>query len=178
MACKDSPRKGVSEPNDSSSLNQNQKITLRGTESYIFYSNEKLGAGATATVFLGRHKKTGEKYALKVFNPKLDSRPIQARSTELTLLRSITHENIVKYYGHEYEQSSGMSIVIMEFCSGLSLHNLIEQPENLNGLSESRVLVIMKNLKDAVEYLFNKNIIHRDIKPGNILRYGKNNKIT
>ncbi|CAD5117362.1 DgyrCDS6141 [Dimorphilus gyrociliatus] len=157
-------------PAESGATSSTQKVSLRGTENYIFYSNDKLGAGATATVFLGRHKKTGEKYALKVFFQKADARPLIIKLREFELLQTVKHENIVQFFGQEKETVTQDDIAILEYCSGSNLHSLIEQPENLCGLSEKRVLLVLKHLKDAVEYLFSNNIVHRDIKPGNILR--------
>ncbi|XP_030632236.1 inhibitor of nuclear factor kappa-B kinase subunit epsilon [Chanos chanos] len=58
----------------------------------------------------------------------------------------------------------------MEYCSGGSLLNLLEEPENAFGLPEAEFLIVLKCVVNGMNHLREKGVVHRDIKPGNIMR--------
>ncbi|KAL8179067.1 UNVERIFIED_CONTAM: hypothetical protein K2H54_059161 [Gekko kuhli] len=58
----------------------------------------------------------------------------------------------------------------MEYCSGGSLLTLLEEPENAFGLSESEFLIVLHCVVSGMNHLRENGIVHRDIKPGNIMR--------
>ncbi|CAG7709916.1 unnamed protein product [Allacma fusca] len=68
-----------------------------------------------------------------------------------------------------------LPFLVMEYCSGGNLRQLLKRPENLSGLPEKEVLAVLSDICEAIVYLHNqpigKNryIIHRDIKPENIV---------
>lgn len=76
------------------------------------------------------------------------------------------HQNIVNFLGLEEIDGSNELVIIMELC-GRNLQELID--ESPNGLDSARFIPFCQHLISAEQYLRSINVIHRDIKPGNIL---------
>uniref|UniRef100_A0A2C9JUE3 Protein kinase domain-containing protein n=1 Tax=Biomphalaria glabrata TaxID=6526 RepID=A0A2C9JUE3_BIOGL len=144
--------------------------TIRGSASFVWDTNKMLGQGATSTVYMGRNKKTGEEVAIKVFNQQSYHRPYAVQMREFDVMKKLSHENVVKLLTIEEELPSRARVIVMEYCTHGSLYNLLDQPENSFGLSEEELLNVLKQVTAGVKHLRDNDIIHRDIKPGNILR--------
>ncbi|KAG2467924.1 IKKE kinase, partial [Polypterus senegalus] len=158
-------RKSVSE------MAVREKILL-STASYLWSLDDVLGQGATATVYKARNKKSGELVAVKVFNPVSYLRPYEVQMREFEMLRKLNHINIVKLFTLEEvtHVNTKQKVLVMEFCSGGSLLNLLEDPENMYGLSESEFLIVLQCVVAGMNHLRHNGVVHRDIKPGNIMR--------
>ncbi|KAK6176923.1 hypothetical protein SNE40_015127 [Patella caerulea] len=144
---------------------------LQSSSNYTWNQADLLGKGATADVYLGRKKDNGEVVAVKQFRSNVrfgHSSEVEMR--ELDLLRKLKHENIITLYDIERQSSTGVLVIIMEYCEGGSLHALLDQPQYNFGLPEELFLLVLKNVVDGIKYLSSIGIIHRDIKPGNIMR--------
>ncbi|XP_067929929.1 serine/threonine-protein kinase TBK1-like [Watersipora subatra] len=145
---------------------------LKGSANYIWWEKDELGKGATATVYKCREKKTGDIFAVKVFSSRHRERqPEQDR--EFLLLSTLNHENIVKMLAIEEESQSDRipsRVIVMEYCNGGSLYSILEKTSNAYGLPESEFLLFLKHIAAGLKYLREKNVVHRDIKPGNILK--------
>ncbi|XP_059143396.1 serine/threonine-protein kinase TBK1-like isoform X2 [Physella acuta] len=63
------------------------------------------------------------------------------------------------------------SVLIMEYCEGGSLHHMLDQPLYYYGLVEEEYILVLKHVAEGIQYLRQENVIHRDIKPGNIMRH-------
>ena len=61
----------------------------------------------------------------------------------------------------------------MELCTGGSLYKLLEEPENAFGFDEEEFIIFLRDITQALQYMRREKIVHRDIKPGNILRHIK-----
>ncbi|CAK8681356.1 unnamed protein product [Clavelina lepadiformis] len=145
--------------------------SIRTTNSYIWSTSDVLGQGATGFVFKGRNKKTGQEYAIKVFNSlNFVARPNDVRKREYEVLRKVDHENIVRLYDVEEEVSTKHDVIIMELCSAGSLYNMLDDPENLYGLPEDEFKRVLSHITAGMNHLHDKGIVHRDLKPGNIMR--------
>jgi len=84
---------------------------------------------------------------------------------EIDILRRMKHPNIVKYFfSHQQE---GYLWVVMEFCSGGSVADVAQIRER--GFNELQIAKVMQGSLEGLQYLHRQNIIHRDIKGGNIL---------
>ncbi|XP_061687643.1 inhibitor of nuclear factor kappa-B kinase subunit epsilon isoform X4 [Syngnathoides biaculeatus] len=139
------------------------------TPSYLWSLQDVLGQGATACVYKARNKRTGELVAVKVFNSASYNRTHEVQMREFEMLRKLNHKNIVKLYTVE-ELPSKQKVLVMEFCSGGSLLNLLEEPENAFGLAETEFLTVLQCVVQGMNHLRENGVVHRDIKPGNIMR--------
>ncbi|KAJ1728146.1 Protein kinase of the Mitotic Exit Network, partial [Coemansia sp. Benny D160-2] len=125
-----------------------------------------IGKGAAGSVYRGLNLRTGEVVAIKQIRKEGFSSydEIEVARKEIDVLRDLNHRNIVKYIG--YEQTEQELDIILEYCEGGSLQNILRKfskfPENLVGVYVAQIL-------DGLSYLHNNAILHRDIKPGNIL---------
>jgi len=129
------------------------------------YSVENVvGTGTYSTVSRCTHKFSGEEFAVKVISKKLFQETKQSFENEISILKAVNHNNIIKLY-EVYETPENIYMV-MELIRGGELYTEISE----NGaISESKAYSIFIQLFEAVKHLHSKNIAHRDIKLENIL---------
>lgn len=144
---------------------------LRGSQQFIWNVSDVLGQGATGAVYKARHKHTGELYAVKTFNQLSYIRSPIVQAREFEVLRRLNHENIVRLLYIEKESSTGADVLVMELCTGGSLFNLLDDPENAFGIEEKEFKQVLSDVANGMKHLRDREIVHRDIKPGNIMRY-------
>ncbi|KAG7391686.1 hypothetical protein PHYPSEUDO_003760 [Phytophthora pseudosyringae] len=125
-----------------------------------------IGAGSYGTVYLARDEDTGSLMAVKeiLISEETDT-AIREATREVELLRSLKHENIVKYLGCHVDNVAQTLSIFTEWVPGGSL----EHNRKLFGGNERVVRRFTQQLLSGVAYLHSKNIIHHDIKPANIL---------
>ncbi|XP_032467520.1 inhibitor of nuclear factor kappa-B kinase subunit epsilon isoform X6 [Phocoena sinus] len=143
---------------------------MQSTVNYLWHTDDLLGQGATASVYKARNKKSGELVAVKVFNTASYLRPREVQVREFEVLRKLSHQNIIKFFAVEETGGSRQKVLVMEYCSSGSLLSALESPENAFGLPEDEFLVVLRCVVAGVNHLRENGIVHRDIKPGNILR--------
>lgn len=114
----------------------------------------------------------GKAVAIKTFKfPWLEMFEIRESATMATA----NHENIVKFFGFEkILDETDRYIIIMEMC-GDNMENVINRMPN--GLSSGEFIEFARNIIDAMQHLRNLNIIHRDVKPANILQSNQDGKL-
>ncbi|XP_057330109.1 serine/threonine-protein kinase TBK1 [Microplitis mediator] len=144
---------------------------LRGSENYVWCTTSVLGKGATGAVFQGVDKNNGEPVAVKTFNQLSHMRPMEVQMREFQVLKKVKHENIVKLLAIEDEQDGRGKVIVMELCTGGSLFNILDDPENTYGLAENEFLLVLEHLCAGMKHLRDNNLVHRDLKPGNIMKY-------
>lgn len=127
---------------------------------------DRVGAGAMGTVFKARHKKLGRIVALKVLKPSLarDSRYVDRLRREARIVASLNHPHIVT--GYDLGEEGGYHFFVMEFVEGKSLRGMLSE---WGMFAEEYVLEVATQVAQALDHAFENNVIHRDIKPGNIL---------
>ncbi len=132
-----------------------------------FQLGQVIGAGATGNVFAGTDRLTGEKIAIKQLRSDLvlyQPEMVERFRREGEALRRLNHPNIVKVLATSEEE--GQHYIVMEYVGGGSLEDLLlKQPR----LPVERVVAISLELADALSRAHHLDILHRDIKPGNIL---------
>lgn len=131
-----------------------------------------LGQGAFGLVTKVQHKKSQVIYAIKQMDKKRlkNSGMIEQITTEIKIMYSLNHENIVKLFNH-FEDDTNVYLII-DYAPGGQLWNKLQKSPGKR-LPEKEVAVYVKDLVSALEYLHGKGIIHRDIKPENLLIDGK-----
>ncbi|XP_061720484.1 LOW QUALITY PROTEIN: inhibitor of nuclear factor kappa-B kinase subunit epsilon [Cydia pomonella] len=144
---------------------------LRGSENYVWCTTSVLGKGATGAVFQGVNKNNGEPVAVKTFNQLSHMRPHDVQMREFEVLKKVKHENIVKLLAIEEEQEGRGKVIVMELCTGGSLFNILDDPENTYGLQEHEFLLVLEHLTAGMKHLRDNNLVHRDLKPGNIMKF-------
>ncbi|PSN34189.1 Serine/threonine-protein kinase TBK1 [Blattella germanica] len=144
---------------------------LRGSANYVWCTTSVLGKGATGAVFQGVNKNNGEPVAVKTFNQLSYMRAHNVQVREFEVLKKVKHENIVKLLAIEEEQDSKGKVIVMELCTGGSLFNILDDPENTYGLQEEEFLLVLEHLSAGMKHLRDNNLVHRDLKPGNIMKF-------
>jgi predicted Ser/Thr protein kinase len=121
--------------------------------------------GGMSLLYLGVHPKTSEPVIVKVLLPQFlkDKEVLQRLVREARIIGLADHPNIVKFYDLGLWENG--IYVAMEFIEGLSLRHFIKQ-ENL---IHRRALEIILQVAYALAHLHGQGIIHRDIKPDNII---------
>ncbi|MEN1680891.1 MAG: protein kinase [Planctomycetota bacterium] len=128
--------------------------------------NNPLGKGGMGHVYTATHAETGERVAVKALSPELAMAEgfrerFQAEIDSLKLLR---HDNIVQLFG--YGEQDGVLFYAMELVDGSSLEEELRAGRRFNWREVSQIAVqVCRALKHAHDH----GVIHRDIKPGNIL---------
>lgn len=127
----------------------------------------KLGQGGMATVYKALHAGFDEVRALKVINLELASDPsfVKRFGQEAALTRKLQHPNAVRVEDID-QADDGRPFMVMEFIEGESLKDVIQHQAPL---PVARACRIAKQVAAALDAAHRLGIIHRDIKPGNIL---------
>lgn len=127
---------------------------------------QEIAQGAMGIVYKALDQKLNRVVALKVVHPHLtsDTSFLQRFLREARAMARLQHENIVTIYS--VEQDQGTQFMVMEYFPGTNLHGRM-QPNS--GLPVSQALVITHQIAKALSYAHAHGIIHRDVKPANVL---------
>lgn len=126
-----------------------------------------LGEGGMGKVYLARHTGMNRLCALKMLPKEATQRSSVTRfRTEAQVLANLDHPHIVKV--NNFDSANGEFFLDMEYVDGGDLQQRIES-RGRNGLPPDEVKVIMTQVLDALVYAHERNVIHRDLKPGNLL---------
>ena len=127
---------------------------------------DRVGGGAMGTVFKARHKRLGRIVALKILKPSLarDKRYVERLRREARIVASLSHPHIVT--GYDLGEEGGYHFFVMEFVEGKSLRQLLVE---WGMFAEEYVLRVARGVAEALDHAYQRDVIHRDIKPGNIL---------
>jgi serine/threonine protein kinase len=125
-----------------------------------------LGQGGMSVVFKGRHHMTGQEVALKILPPELAAHS-QVKSRfleEAKALAALDHPNIVHLYN--FGQENGSFVLAMQFVQGRTWERVILENERLDWKLSCRIAV---DVLKALEYAHGRGVVHRDMKPSNVL---------
>ena len=131
-----------------------------------FKNKELIGNGASGIAYKIFNNKDKNYYCLKQILLKNDDKIKQAEN-EVNILKTLNHENIVKYYGSYKDENS--FYIIMEYCDNSDLNEFIKQHKDNKKLIEQNIIYsIIKGICSGLKEIHDKNLIHRDLKPENI----------
>jgi CheY-like chemotaxis protein len=154
--------------------------TARATEEPALRTGERLagrydilaslGVGGMGAVYRARDLELGEEVALKTLRRDLvgDAQHIERFKTEIRLARRISHRNVVRT--HDLGEWQGTYFLTMEYVEGITVRELIDTRGRLGA---EAVLAIGSQLADALAVAHAEGVIHRDIKPQNLLLDGQ-----
>lgn len=131
------------------------------------YLVEKLiGVGGMSLVFLARDNTMNREVAIKLLREELmsDEDAVERFLDECRAVMMLSHKNIVKCF--DYSNGEDMKFIVMEYAKGCTLKDYLH---NKGVLSPQEVMKYSIEILSALVYAHSKNIIHRDIKPQNIL---------
>eukprot|EP00931_Biecheleriopsis_adriatica_P065518 TRINITY_DN40032_c0_g1_i1.p1 TRINITY_DN40032_c0_g1~~TRINITY_DN40032_c0_g1_i1.p1 ORF type:complete len:957 (+),score=179.99 TRINITY_DN40032_c0_g1_i1:101-2971(+) len=144
-------------------------------DDYEFFGD--VGSGSFGKVMVVRHRMTKQLRACKVVAVQTALQR-ELIDTEIRLLKSLNHPNIMKMHEVYFEQAkengqitNGNIYLVTELCEGGDLFSrILHHYERLKQpMTESHVAYMMQQILSATKYCHDKGIIHRDIKPENIL---------
>jgi serine/threonine protein kinase/Flp pilus assembly protein TadD len=127
---------------------------------------EELGRGGMGRLFRVLDTKINQEVALKILRPEIsrDKTTIQRFSNELKLARKISHKNVCRMY--HIAEESGTHYITMEYIPGEDLQGMIKMTKQL---SIETAVSVAKQISEGLAEAHRLGVVHRDLKPGNIM---------
>ncbi|MCA9563944.1 MAG: serine/threonine protein kinase [Myxococcales bacterium] len=127
---------------------------------------QRIGAGAMATVYEARRLADDKKVALKVFRATVseDKEALSRFQREVQAMSALDHPNIVSVFGFR-QTSDGVAYIVLELVRGRTLQRVVEQ----GPLKPIRAVSIAGQIAGALEAAHRLQLVHRDLKPENIM---------
>ena len=140
--------------------------TRIGTEIAGYRVESLLGRGGMSVVYLAEHVRLGRRVALKLLAPMLsDDETYRDRfQRESRRAAELDHPNVVPIF--DAGEVDGQLFIAMRYIEGCDLKTLIRRE---GSLGMGRTLFILEQAADGLDAAHERNLIHRDVKPGNIL---------
>ncbi len=125
-----------------------------------------LGQGGMSVVFKGKHAMTDQEVALKILPPELAANSqVKGRFLEeAKALAALDHPNIVHLYN--FGQENGCFVLAMQYVQGVTWERMILENKKLDWKTSLKITV---DVLRALEYAHGRGIVHRDMKPSNVL---------
>lgn len=131
----------------------------------VYKLGETLGKGSFGVVKEVTHITSGQQYAMKMVNKdKPGSTSIQLLEREIEVLNRVNHPHLIQLI--EVYETQKKVFLVLEMCRGGELSDLLKEK---NRFKEDEVKELMKQLAEAVVYMHDKDMVHRDLKLENIL---------
>jgi serine/threonine protein kinase len=127
---------------------------------------ERIGAGGSGTVYLAEHQVMKRRVAVKMLPPHLNDGPaaVERFRREAQAIAALDHPNIVR--AHDFRQEGPIHFLVMEYINGPSLQEVVQRQGALP------VAVACEYIRQAaigLEHAHKAGLVHRDVKPGNLL---------
>ncbi|CAA3018900.1 serine threonine- kinase ATG1c-like isoform X1 [Olea europaea subsp. europaea] len=127
---------------------------------------KQIGAGSFSTVWHARHRVNGTEVAIKeIITSRLNYKLRESLKSEIFILKKINHPNIIRL--HDMIEECGKMYIILEYCRGGDLSMYINQQHGR--IPEAIAKHFMRQLAEGLKILRENNLIHRDLKPQNLL---------
>ena len=157
-------------PSDAATVDARLSSALEGS----YTIDREIGAGGMATVYLAHDRKHDRNVAVKVLRPELAAAMGSERfPREIRMVASFNHPHILSLY--DSGETEGFLYYVMPYVEGESLRDRLLRDKQLP-VNES--IRILHEVADALAYSHARGVVHRDIKPGNILLSGRHAVVT
>jgi hypothetical protein len=159
--------------NNEKAIHENTSLFLTNRECFTignyYVDKKKIGIGSFATIYHGIEKTLGKEVAVKRLHVK-DINDIKKLSpnvnTEIEIMKELKHPNIIRMFDIIYETDYDNINIIMEYAP---LGTLADLKKTKSVVGETYSKFYMRQIAEGLKYLLSKNIMHRDLKPQNIL---------
>ena len=143
-----------------------EELTTGSTFAGRYQIIEELGKGGMGKVYKALDKEIQGKVALKLIKPEVasDKKTIERFKNELKTARDIAHKNVCRMY--DLNKQEGTYYITMEYVSGEDLKKLIRK---MGQLSPGQAILIAKQVCDGLSEAHRLGVVHRDIKPQNVM---------
>ena len=123
-----------------------------------------LGQGGYAEVYLGQHLRLNQQAAIKVLHAHLTESEAEHFQQEAQTISALVHPSIIRVF--DYDVQYGVPFLVMDYAPNGSLRQL--HPKN-SQVPLSQIVTYIKQVADALQYAHEQKLIHRDVKPENML---------
>ncbi|MCL4251273.1 MAG: SUMF1/EgtB/PvdO family nonheme iron enzyme [Anaerolineae bacterium] len=132
-----------------------------------------IGHGGMAAVYLGFQEDLGRQVAIKVLEhtPHIDNELVARFKREARTIAGLQHPHILPL--HDYGENEGLLYLVFPYVRGGSLGDALKT----GALSQVRIEAILRQVASALDYAHRQGVLHRDIKPNNILLDGEGNAV-
>ncbi|MFC2168417.1 protein kinase [Acidobacteriota bacterium] len=143
-----------------------EELTTGSTFASRYQIIEELGKGGMGRVYKALDTKLNEKIAIKLIRPEIasDKKNIERFNNELKFARQISHRNVGRMY--HLEEEKGRHYITMEYVTGEDLKSMIRMSGQL---SIGTAINLAKQICEGLEEAHRLDVIHRDLKPNNIM---------
>lgn len=162
-------------------------------DKYLYWPHQLVGQGSFATVYRGKRRSDGLPVAVKKIKINEMSNRMNKLWSEIKIMKQLSHPNILKLYDVHLDLESEVIYLFLEWCDEGDLSQLIKLLKNplavgshkteqfgsaktemlkkfsSKKLTETEIRNYMEQIRCGLEYLHQQHILHRDLKPQNIL---------
>lgn len=141
-----------------------------------FLIERELGQGAMGAVFLARRRSTNEKVAIKVMKPLVmaSRKAVERFRREASIVLRLQHKRIVKCIDFNVT-GGGLPFLVMEYIEEVKVREYLDTLELPERIRISAGIVV--RVLEGLQYAHSQEIVHRDVKPTNVLAYRTGRKL-